>query len=214
MLAEAYDDLHTAYTAARERRAGIGEALLRQLEQQAVLEVAHRDTEQRARSMAATIDRLRTAATTDHLTGLPNRRALDEFRQGAPVPIALAMFDLDHFKSVNDTYGHLVGDIVLQQMARMLDAAAGELGIVYRWGGEEFLLVCPGADTATARGIAERARQLTAEADWAAVAPDLEVTLSAGAAEGSSEQLDELVERADLALYRAKQTGRDRVEVG
>ena len=214
MLADAFDDLHMAYSVARERRAGLGEALLRQLEQQAVLRVAHRDSEQRAHSMAVTIDRLRTAAATDHLTGLPNRRALDEFRQGAPVPVAVAMFDLDHFKSVNDTYGHLVGDIVLQRIARILDAAAGERGTVYRWGGEEFLLVCPGADADVVLATAEHARQLTATADWAAVAPDLRMTLSAGAAEGSSDELDELVERADLALYRAKQTGRDRVEVG
>ncbi len=214
MLAEAYDDLHTAYTAARERRAGLGEALLRQLEQQAVLSAAHRDVEQRARSMATTIDRLRTAVATDHLTGLPNRRALDEFRAGATVPVAVVMFDLDHFKSVNDTYGHLVGDIVLQRIARILDAAAGDFATVYRWGGEEFLLVCPGADTDAALGMAERARQNTTDVDWSAVAPDLRVTLSAGAADGTSGELDELVERADLALYRAKQAGRDRVEVG
>lgn len=214
MLADAYDDLHMAYSVARERRAGLGEALLRQLEQQAVLEVAHRDAEQRAVSMAATIDRLRTAATTDHLTGLPNRRALDEFRRSGELDVAIAMFDLDHFKSVNDTYGHLVGDIVLQRIARILDAASGGLGTVYRWGGEEFLLVCPRQPAEAAHAAAERARQLTADADWATVAPDLRMTLSAGTAEGSSGALDELIERADLALYRAKRTGRDRVEVG
>lgn len=213
-LAEAYDDLHTAYTVARERRAGLGEALLRQLEQHAALKVAHRDAESVARSTAATIDRLRLAATTDHLTGLPNRRALDEFAASGSIPVSVAMFDLDHFKPVNDTYGHLVGDIVLQRIARVLDAAASGVGTVYRWGGEEFLLVCPGADTDTAQRVAEVARRHTAEADWGTIAPDLHVTMSAGVADGWSDELAAAVERADLALYRAKQAGRDRVETG
>ena len=214
MYAEAYDDLHTAYVAARERRAGLGEALLRQLEQQAILKVAHRDAEARARSTAATIERLRAAAVTDHLTGLPNRRALDEFAQTNSRALTVVMFDLDHFKSVNDTYGHLVGDIVLQRVARILDSAATGVGTVYRWGGEEFLLVCPDGEVDTIRSAAERARQSTADADWTAIVPELRLTLSAGLAAGASTELYELIERADLALYRAKAAGRDRVEAG
>lgn len=170
-------------------------------------------------------DRMRALAERDALTGLPNRRALaevlprrmDEARaQGRPLSVLFV--DLDHFKGVNDTHGHAVGDEVLVESARRLSdhLRGGELAA--RHGGEEFVLVLPGADGTHARAAAERLRATMAGAPFATSVGPLAVTASFGVASvepGDGRRTpspSELLARADAAMYRAKQAGRNRVE--
>jgi len=148
-------------------------------------------------------------ARSDALTGLPNRRALDDqlpremaraLRSGAE--LCLAIIDIDHFKSYNDTYGHLAGDTVLRACAATWDGALRGEDTILRFGGEEFLVVLPGCGAAEATEIVERLRAAT---------PDGQ-TCSAGlAAWRPGESVDDLVARADQALYKAKESGRDRL---
>jgi diguanylate cyclase (GGDEF)-like protein len=158
---------------------------------------------------------LAAAATTDPLTGAGNRRQLDEW-SGPLEPatrVAAVVVDLDHFKAVNDLFGHAVGDEVLIACAARLRSVVRADDEVLRWGGEEFAAVLRGADVETARQLAERFRQALA-APIATAAGPLEVTASVGCAAGSIETLADTIRRADVALYEAKQRGRDRVVVG
>jgi diguanylate cyclase (GGDEF)-like protein len=163
---------------------------------------------------------LQAAARTDAKTGLLNAAAWQReadtelsraHRNGDP--LALLLIDLDHFKRVNDTYGHLVGDQVLIGVATTLCNQLRDYDIVGRFGGEEFVVLVPGADTVEACRVAERLRsrirRLAVPAEDGAVA----VTVSIGAAllRSHGEDLIELLAAADLALYRAKESGRDRV---
>jgi diguanylate cyclase (GGDEF)-like protein/PAS domain S-box-containing protein len=148
-------------------------------------------------------------ARSDALTGLPNRRALDDqlpremaraLRAGAE--LCLAIVDIDHFKSYNDTHGHLAGDAVLRECARVWDGALRGEDTILRFGGEEFLVVLPGCGLGDATEILERLRTAT---------PDGQ-TCSAGLALWRpGESVDDLVARADKALYEAKESGRDRL---
>ncbi len=153
-----------------------------------------------------------TMAFTDDLTGLENRRAvhthvgrvLEDRQEGAAD--ALLMVDLDHFKRVNDTLGHQEGDAVLREVAVVLRAIVRESDIVGRWGGEEFVVLLPTADVASALGTAERIR--------AGIAAATSVTASVGLAlAGPDDTVETWLQRADRALYRAKEEGRDRVVV-
>lgn len=171
---------------------------------------------QRARAQSLEADTRR-----DPLTGLGNRRALEHhlpalLRDTAAGgrPVTLAILDLDHFKLINDRHGHLVGDRVLVALAQLLRDCVRQADLVARIGGEEFLAVLPNADETRAREVCERIRQRIAGHDWAAVAPGLAVTLSAGLASAPPYDETALATRADQALYRAKALGRDRVEVG
>ncbi|MFM2342005.1 MAG: hypothetical protein RLZZ592_1658 [Pseudomonadota bacterium] len=186
-------------------------------------QLAEREVDLRRRldEIAALQHRLAEQARRDPLTGLHNRRFLSErmlAQAGAPAPpIGVMLIDIDHFKQVNDTHGHLVGDRVLQAVARLLDMQqGGEAEVVCRYGGEEFLLLLPDRGAARMRALAERLR---VEAESLRVFPSpggagLGVTLSIGWASGQGEPLERLIERADRALYRAKQGGRNRVECG
>ena len=165
----------------------------------------------------------RMYALTDALTGLPNRRALFEsadelakhskFLKGEPVSVMV--FDLDHFKKINDTYGHRLGDRVLQQFANTLLEELDAGTILGRLGGEEFAAILPGADLSAAAAKAECVR--AAFANTAAVIDGLAVagTVSIGVAAHDDIDCDIglLFHRADGALYAAKQTGRNRVQV-
>ncbi|MDE2503996.1 MAG: GGDEF domain-containing protein, partial [Burkholderiales bacterium] len=154
----------------------------------------------------------------DELTGLGNRREVElrwpqlveQALKGSGV-LAVAMIDLDHFKRVNDTHGHGVGDRVLVAMAALLRAHTRAADLVARLGGEEFLLVLPDADTERAREVCERLRVAVQGHDWEALAPGLRVTLSAGLTSGPPAEADRLTRRADTALYQAKSQGRNRV---
>jgi len=163
---------------------------------------------------------LRHQATHDHLTSLFNRAMILEHldielrrirRTGGRVAIAIA--DVDHFKKVNDTHGHHVGDLVLRQSADLMRSVLREGECLGRYGGEEFLLVLPGCDEAGARLAAERARTSISRRPVRAKALELPLTASFGVActDAAGHDLEGLVMAADEALYRAKADGRDRV---
>jgi diguanylate cyclase (GGDEF)-like protein len=161
-------------------------------------------------------EQLRHQVMHDSLTGLWNRSAILERletelgrsrRDGTPVSIILA--DIDRFKGVNDTYGHQIGDAVIRQVALRMSAALRVYDCVGRYGGEEFLIVLPSCDVATARMLAERL--------WESVRQDAEypVTCSFGVSTSDATSLDShrLIGAADTALYSAKAQGRDRIVI-
>jgi len=153
-------------------------------------------------------------AREDPLTGLPNRRVLNETVDAAAAKarrIALAVFDVDRFKAINDTHSHAVGDSVLRTIADVLRAACRSGDLPVRLGGEEFVVLLHGASTADAFAVAERVRAAVASHRWDELAPSLQVTLSAGVAAGEARGERDLLRAADVALYRAKREGRNRV---
>jgi diguanylate cyclase (GGDEF)-like protein len=161
---------------------------------------------------------LRRRATTDPLTGLHNRSKFDaslasEIARARRYnsPLALIMFDIDHFKQVNDVHGHQAGDAVLVRMAQLVAEHVRNTDLLARWGGEEFVLLAPGSDGATAHQTAAKLKTLVSGATFGAAG---KITCSFGVAELSAGDSEEtLVARADGALYRAKINGRDRVEL-
>lgn len=165
---------------------------------------------------------LETAAATDALTGAFNRRRLDtdlaklcRAAQRHDDPVAVLMIDVDHFKSVNDQYGHLIGDRVLTRIAQLLQLQLRAEDILGRWGGEEFLALLPRTDRLGALAIAERLR--AAVADGPVPLGDLgslPITVSIGVAAFRGLEPNGLIARADRALYDAKVAGRNRVAVG
>jgi diguanylate cyclase (GGDEF)-like protein len=166
--------------------------------------------------------RLEAQASLDPLTGLFNRRHLsvlaDELaaalRRGHPA--SLMLFDIDAFKLVNDTHGHQAGDQVLIALAQQLQENSRDSDTPCRYGGDEFLVLLAGMDTSAARKAAERLRTAVSSAPIQIGAGSVPVTVSGGVATvypGSSTTLAELIERADHALYAAKEGGRDRVVV-
>jgi diguanylate cyclase (GGDEF)-like protein len=163
--------------------------------------------------------RLQAEAARDPLTGLLNRRALQAqaarlFAEAGASgrPSALLLFDLDHFKAINDTHGHAAGDAVLRDVAEVLMREIRRDDLACRWGGEEMLAVLRDCDLARAEERAVRLRAAIAAARPGGV-PGLRVTVSIGVAAfpDHGAGLDELVRRADMALYVAKRRGRDRV---
>lgn len=156
---------------------------------------------------------------TDKLSGLLNRRGFEERAGGllattlrAGVPGAMVVADLDHFKVVNDTYGHAAGDQVIIAFAAILGATASERAVVGRLGGEEFAVFIPGANLATARLYAEGVRTGFSGLSIASLGPDLRVSASFGVAQlRAGDSLSDLLRRSDAALYEAKKAGRDRV---
>jgi len=164
---------------------------------------------------------LRKQATTDALTGLWNRRTILErldielarsSRQ--PSPLGVVMGDLDRFKLVNDTYGHLAGDAVLREAARRMKASTRKYDLLGRYGGEEFLLVLPGCDAEAAEHQAERIRGKIEGQPFPIPQQNLKVTCSFGATAvppGTSARVEAVIRVADAALYQAKEEGRNRV---
>lgn len=162
-------------------------------------------------------------ARTDRLTGLPNRSHIDDILGGGGWLVTRAratiVVDVDHFKDVNDTYGHLVGDEVLRQVARRLAATARSGDIVARWGGEEFCILMFGQDVADAHEeasarLARRIVEVIAGTPFHTSAGDLSLTVSAGSASLSSASptAPDLLHAADRAMYSAKRRGRNRAE--
>ena len=158
---------------------------------------------------------------TDGLTGLWNRRLFDlrmnEELQRAirfQEPFGLLLVDLDHFKSVNDRFGHQAGDAVLVELARRLTDATREVDVVTRFGGEEFALVLPKTPVQGTRRLADKVREVVADEPFAAGNVSIPVTVSVGAAAYPDHGLStaDLLAAADAALYRAKENGRNRVQ--
>lgn len=173
---------------------------------------------------AVTHERIQRLATLDPLTGLYNRRfglarLHEEFARSvrSSQPFGVAMFDIDHFKSVNDTYGHAVGDRVLIAVAGAARRVLREGDVLVRYGGEEFLAILVGASSGDAELIGERIRRAVGETVVEDGPQAVRVTVSVGLASSSDREIaDEsaLVKIADTAMYAAKQGGRNRITVG
>ena len=188
--------------------------------------VERRRLEQERARVRSELARTRELAMVDELTGLANRRALEgilpeeverALRHGRPLSILMA--DVDHFKKINDTYGHPAGDEVLRQMARLLTHKLRAIDKAARYGGEELLVVLPETELAEAQQVAERFRTAVEEHRFVVDPKDdeppisLRMTASVGVAAlpESADTLERLVEVADRALYDAKRGGRNRV---
>lgn len=176
-------------------------------------------SELRRRRGELEILRLRAVATTDPLTGAGNRRSFDQevnrriaiFRRYQS-PSSLLVIDADHFKLVNDTWGHDIGDLVLQSMVRTIQATLRDIDQLFRLGGEEFVAVLPETDGANAEIAAERIRRAIDELRIPVEGQLFQVTVSLGGAELlPSDDLATWVKRGDEALYQAKKSGRNQV---
>ncbi|MNF52860.1 Response regulator PleD [compost metagenome] len=162
--------------------------------------------------------RIAALATTDQLTELLNRRGFDLLANQAiqearrnPSPLCALLLDLDNFKDLNDSHGHLAGDEVLRGFANKLRDNLRQSDIICRWGGEEFILLLKDTSPEQARLLAEKIRQQTAQNNFSYQGASLHITTSIGLAElHPDDSLSELLARTDRALYRAKQSGRNR----
>ena len=163
--------------------------------------------------------RMRTLAMTDELTGVPNRRAVLSqlaplLQQPNPPSCAMLIIDIDHFKSINDQHGHAEGDEALKAVARELREDVHEPGFIGRLGGEEFVVVLPGADFDKAYRLAERFRESVMSIDTRRWLTDRRITVSIGLtmSRPSGDTLSTMLQRADAALYDAKRAGRNCVK--
>lgn len=178
-----------------------------------------RHTLERSRAdLGDALARMRDMASHDELTGLANRRRMQEQlteqlkreRRGDQ-PLSLTLLDLDHFKRINDTFGHQTGDEVLRRFAEIAKTSLREVDMLARWGGEEFLLLCPGSTADQAAIGLDRLRQQLAASVLLPRQPQVTVTFSAGTVQyRPGETIEEAIARADHALYAAKEGGRDR----
>ena len=164
---------------------------------------------------------LRLAVACDHLTGLANRRTLFEACElelqrwrRAPRPLSLVLIDADHFKRINDDFGHATGDAVLRHLAAGMSATFRGMDVVARLGGEEFVVLLPGCDEQAATTVAQRLCDCIAAQAVVVEGTTVRYTVSVGVAtmEAGVEGVDALIERADRAMYAAKAAGRNRVE--
>ncbi len=194
----------------------------------ALAAVERRELEEERTRVRSELIRTRELALQDQLTGLANRRALEEMLRNEVSralrhvrPLAILMADVDHFKAINDTYGHRAGDDVLRQLARLVADTLRSIDMAARYGGEEIFVIMPETPISEAGQVAERLRAAV-EAHTFVVDPEdeeppipLRLTASVGVAAlpENAESLEGLVETADRALYDAKRQGRNRVVV-
>lgn len=194
-----------------ETERALAEAATARQNAQALLQ-ANQELTQRAEALGRD-------AMEDALTGLANRRRLDaylnlrhEAARRAGSALCVALIDLDHFKRVNDAFSHSIGDQVLRQLSRLLQAHCRSQDLAARYGGEEFLIALDGVGLDDAVLICERLRQAIANHDWALIAPGLAVTASLGVCDiAQHPQWSAGMKQADTLLYQAKQSGRNRV---
>jgi len=168
-------------------------------------------------------ERLERLAVTDALTGLYNRRHFhqrlqDEYQRSKryDLPLACLMFDIDDFKKINDTYGHLQGDTVLREIAVRTNGVIRKTDICARYGGEEFVVIMPQTRLAGARSQAQRLLEVLRSSKYPGMPAKARVTVSVGVAVLDLEKMDNcdaLVAQADVALYEAKRLGKNRVVV-
>ncbi|WXL23979.1 sensor domain-containing diguanylate cyclase [Ectopseudomonas mendocina] len=164
--------------------------------------------------------RLKALATTDQLTGLLNRRGFDllarqtlKEAEREKSPLCALMLDIDRFKNLNDSHGHMAGDEVLRKFSETLHHSIREADILCRWGGEEFILLLKNTEADQARELGEKIRQRISDMAVPFANEVLSVTTSLGLAQlKAGENIEQLINRADRALYRAKQLGRNRLQ--
>jgi len=164
---------------------------------------------------------METLAMHDALTGLLNRRAIEEharteldLAKRKERPLSVILLDIDHFKAINDQYGHVIGDQTLRHMSEILTRNLRQYDRIGRWGGEEFLVVMPDTEISEATTVAERMRVATAETKLSLENREnytVQISLGVACVSGAYPELAKLVHAADLAMYQAKQTGRNRV---
>lgn len=177
---------------------------------------------QRNRELGEAMEQIRELVNVDSLTGVCNRRRLFEViheesnrYSRSPGSFSICLMDIDHFKLVNDTHGHQAGDAILQAVAKCVAGDLRTIDCFGRYGGEEFLMVLPQTPLEGAHIKAERVRKKVASLKFPAIGDDFRVTVSIGVAEyHNDESTDDTLQRADKALYRAKDAGRNRVEPG
>jgi len=179
---------------------------------------SRKEAEEKIQRLNAGLEQL---AMTDHLTSLYNRRyfmqrGTEEFKRARRTnqPLSLLMLDIDHFKKVNDTYGHEVGDMALQQVAAALKSSLRETDILGRMGGEEFAILLPSTLLKEAGLLAERVRQSVANVLFEVPSASLKITISIGVAAITGEMagIDDMLRNADAAMYKAKRCGGNLVE--
>jgi diguanylate cyclase len=186
------------------------------------LEVSFMEKSRELDTIRDSLTKSEQRAKTDTLTGLPNRRALEEFFRNAQIAameqgddVSALLIDIDHFKRFNDEFGHGVGDQVLRLMAKVLREQVREIDLPARYGGEELIVVLPTADLATCTAIAERIRRSIAECrmtrrSTGEALPGITVSIGVAQFQGG-ESMADLIDRCDRALYLAKKMGRNRV---
>lgn len=181
---------------------------------------AHLRLRRLSRERVRLFGELERLARADALTGVYNRRGFDDFGQGQVsharrhgLPLSVVLFDVDHFKRINDTYGHAVGDEALRTIAKVLDRSRRKEDLLARIGGEEFAVICPSSSAQAAAVVAERCCAAMRETPIEGMPAELRVTLSAGVAQLSPGHrcFADLLGDSDRWMYRAKQAGRDRV---
>ena len=159
---------------------------------------------------------------TDGLTGIANRRKLDEALENEFLrakrygrPLSIAILDADHFKKVNDTHGHIVGDFVLKKLATLFQQNIRREELLGRYGGEEFVVVMPEVDSSGAFQLAEKLRKTVESTVFKSGEAELPITISVGVATlGAEESVKAFIDTADQALYKSKEDGRNRVTIG
>ncbi len=184
------------------------------------LRIANQKLQRQIRAVERLRDELHEQALHDSLTGLHNRRYLKEVlnqevqrTKRSQQPLSIIVMDIDHFKIINDTYGHQVGDLMLKETARLIKTHARGYDFVCRYGGEEFLLILPGASTTDAFARADEIRQKCTTLSIPHNGEKLNVTISMGVATYPDHDTDveKVIIKADQALYHSKNTGRNRV---
>lgn len=182
------------------------------------------ELKERNRQLEDLLRRLEIMAITDHLTEIYNRRHFEEilkreFTRATRYNLHLSclMADIDHFKRINDTYGHAAGDAVLKEVARLIHSSLREVDVIGRWGGEEFIALLTQAKKADAKKVAERILQSVSDHRFQGLPENEKITISIGVAsvpeDGDIDNWEKLIKAADEALYRAKRNGRNRVEL-
>lgn len=178
-----------------------------------------RELAQRNGELGEAVDTITRLAREDSLTGLLNRRGFDELAQRelqrslrTGEPLSLVMADIDEFKQINDRHGHAIGDEILSHIGRRMKRALRDLDVLCRWGGEEFVFLLPRAASAGARQVVERVREQINANPIDTSAGSFPVRLTFGIAAVESD-LDKAIDRADRAMYRGKNAGRDRIVV-
>ncbi len=191
-------------------------------ERAAKLEASFAEKSRELDTIRDSLDKSEQRARTDTLTGLPNRRALEEFFRKVQIaamekdqPLSVLMIDVDHFKTFNDTFGHGVGDQVLRLVAKAVRERVRDTDLPARYGGEELIAVLPCADIETCSAVAETIRRAIAECQFTRrstgeVLPQITVSIGVGQFQ-FGESMTDLIDRCDRALYLAKKLGRNRV---